>query len=135
MNNYEEIVGIKTRFENSSEEELTSYLYSFSNKWVLNNNKDITTFITKACENFGLSENFTYDELNTNYKKCLYNVVYLQQSLINRNETDERFEEFQKTFNKIFESIYYAVKILKMGNIIIIIAANPFIINDKSTIL
>lgn len=118
MNNYEEIVGIKTRFENSSEEELTSYLYSFSNKWVLNNNKNITTFINKACENFGLSENFTYDELNTNYKKCLYNVVYLQQSIINKNNNDERFEEYEKKFNKIFESIYYAMKMLKMGNII-----------------
>lgn len=119
MNNYEEIVGIKTRFENSTEEELSTYLYSFNNKWILNNNKNITTFIKKACENFGLSENFTYDELNTNYKKCLYNVVYLQQSIINKNNNDERFEEYQKKFNKIFESIDYAVKILKMGNILI----------------
>ena len=100
MNNYEEIVGIKTRFENSSEEELTDYLYSFSNKWVLNNNKNITTFINKACENFGLSEDFTYEELNTNYKKCLYNIVYLQQSIINKNNNEEQFEEHQKKFNK-----------------------------------
>ena len=31
MNNYEDIVGIKTRFENSTEPELISYLYSFNN--------------------------------------------------------------------------------------------------------
>jgi len=118
MNNYEEIVGIKTRFENSTEEELVTYLHSFSNKWILNNNKSITTFINQACNNFGLTENFTYEDLNTNYKKCLYNVVYLQQSLINKNDNDSTFEEYQKTFNKIFESIDYAVKMLKMGNII-----------------
>jgi len=118
MNNYEEIVGIKTRFENSTEEELTTYLYSFSNKWILNNNKSITAFVNQALNNFGLTENFTYDELNTNYKKCLYNVVYLQQSLISKNDNDSNFEEHQKTFNKIFESIDYAVKMLKMGNII-----------------
>jgi hypothetical protein len=119
MNNYEEIVGIKTRFENSTEEELISYLHSFSNKWILNNNKCVTNFVNQAVNNFGLTENFTYDELNTNYKKCLYNVVYLQQSLINKNDNDSMFEEYKKTFNKIFESIDYAVKILKMGNIII----------------
>jgi len=118
MNNYEEIVGIKTRFENSTEEELTTYLYSFSNKWILNNNKSITAFVNQALNNFGLTENFTYDELNTNYKKCLYNVVYLQQSLISKNDNDSNFEEHQKTFNKIFESIDYAVKMLKMGNIV-----------------
>jgi hypothetical protein len=32
---------------------------------------------------------------------------------------DERYEEFQKMFNKIFESIDYSSKILKMGNIIV----------------
>ena len=118
MNNYEEIVGIKTRFENSTEDELVTYLYSFSNKWILNNNKSITTFINQVINNFGLSENFTYEELNTNYKKCLYNVVYLQQSLYNKDDNEEVNEEHKKTFNKIFESIDYAVKILKMGNII-----------------
>uniref|UniRef100_A0A6C0I9N9 SF3 helicase domain-containing protein n=1 Tax=viral metagenome TaxID=1070528 RepID=A0A6C0I9N9_9ZZZZ len=119
MNNYEEIVGIKTRFENSTDHELVEYLHSFNNKWILNNNKDITFFIKRAIENFGLNTNFTYEELNTNYKKCLYNVVYLQQSIINKNSTDDRFEEFQKIFNKIFESIDYSVKILKMGCIIV----------------
>ena len=34
MNNYEEIVGIKTRFENSNEEELVEYLNLFSKKWI-----------------------------------------------------------------------------------------------------
>jgi len=127
MNNYEEIVGIKTRFENSSETELIAYLHSFYNKWILSNNKSITTIIKKSCENFGIQEDsYSYDELNINYKKCLYNIVYLQQSIItkvtpesSRNSNDERYEEFQKMFNKIFESIDYSCKILKMGNIII----------------
>jgi len=119
MNNYEEIIGIKTRFENSTEEELVNYLQLFSKKWILTNNKSITSFIDQACINFGLSPNFTYEELNTNYKKCLYNVVYLQQSFITKNDNEEKFEECQKTFNKIFESIDYSVKMLKMGNIII----------------
>ena len=126
MNNYEEIVGIKTRFENSTEPELISYLQSFYNKWVLSNNKSINNYIKKACDNFGISEeSFTYDELNINYKKCLYNIVYLQQSIITRvtpenlRNNDERYEEFQKMFNKIFESIDYSSKILKMGNIIV----------------
>ena len=119
MNNYEEIVGIKTRYENSTESELFSYLYSFQNKWVLTGNKNITTFIEKAIHNFGIdSEKFTYTELNTNYLFCLHNVFYLQQELI-KNTPDERYEELILIFNKIFESIDYASKILKLGNILI----------------
>jgi hypothetical protein len=117
MNNYEEIVGIKTRFENSTEPELYGYLYSFQSKWVLENNKSLSLFINKSLENFGLSEGYTYEELNTNYKKCLYNVVYLQQCMIN-TISDEKFEEISNSFNKIFESIDYASKILKMGSIV-----------------
>jgi hypothetical protein len=119
MNNYEEIVGIKTRFENSTEPELFSYLYSFQNKWVLTGNKNITTFIEKAFENFGLDpEKFTYTDLHENYKKCLYNVVYLQLEIV-KTTPDDRFEELNAIFNKIFESIDYACKILKFGNILV----------------
>jgi hypothetical protein len=118
MNNYEEIVGIKTRYENSTESELFSYLYSFQNKWVLTGNKSINVFVQQAMNNFGLSENFNYSDLNTNYLQCLYNVVYLQQEIV-KNTPDERFEELNNIFNKIFESIDYACKILKFGNIII----------------
>ena len=119
MNNYEEIVGVKTRFENSSESDLFNYLYSFQRKWVLTDNKSITVLINKAIENFGLdSEKFTYTELNENYLKCLYNIVYLQQEII-KNTSEERFEEIQLIFNKIFESIDYCCKILKFGSILI----------------
>jgi hypothetical protein len=118
MNNYEEVVGIKTRFENSTESELFSYLYSFQSKWVLTGNKSIIHFIEKAMENFGMTENSTYEELHENYKKCLYNIVYLQQELV-RNTPDDKFEELEKIFNKIFESIDYASKILKLSNVLI----------------
>jgi hypothetical protein len=119
MNSLEELVGIKTRFENSTSAELFEYLYSFRNKWVISDNKNISFLINKAIENFGLdSENFGYTELNENYLKCLYNVVYLQQEII-RNTSEERFEEIQLIFNKIFESIDYCCKILKFGSILI----------------
>ena len=119
MNNYEEIVGSKTRFENSSEAELNSYLYSFHTKWVLENNKSVTHFINKAIENFGLnSESYTLEEIDINYKKCLYNVVYLQQQIANL-KSDSDFSEIQVSFNKIFESMDYACKMLKMGAVII----------------
>ena len=77
MNNYEELVGIKTRFENSSELELRNFLYSFETKWIQPGNKNVASYISRALENFGLSESYTYEELNNNYKKCLYNIVYL----------------------------------------------------------
>lgn len=119
MNSLEELVGIKTRFENSTSAELFEYLYSFKNKWVISDNKNISFLINKAIENFGLdSENFGYTELNENYLKCLYNVVYLQQEIV-RNTSEERFEEIQLIFNKIFESIDYCCKILKFGSILI----------------
>ena len=119
MNSLEELVGIKTRFENSTSAELFEYLYSFKNKWVISDNKNISFLINKAIENFGLdSENFVYAELNENYLKCLYNVVYLQQEIV-RNTSEERFEEIQLIFNKIFESIDYCCKILKFGSILI----------------
>ncbi len=119
MNDYEEIVGIKTRFENSSESELYSYLYSFQNKWVLPGNKSITALIEKAIHNFGLSpDNFTYTELNTNYLRCLYNVVYLQQEIV-RSTPLEKYEELNAIINKIFESIDYSCKILKFGSLLI----------------
>ena len=117
MNNYEEIVGIKTRFENSTETELYGYLYSFQNKWVLTDNKNLNLFVSKCFENFDLREDYNYEMLNTNYKKCLYNVVYLQQCLIT-TISEEKFDEISSLFNKIFESIDYACKILKMGNIV-----------------
>jgi hypothetical protein len=82
-------------------------------------NKSINVIIEKAIENFGLSsEHFTYNELNTNYLRCLYNVFYLQQEII-KNTPDERYEELTVIFNKIFESIDYCSKILKMGNILV----------------
>ena len=101
MNDYEEIVGIKTRFENSTEAELFTYLYSFQTKWVLSGNKSVTALIEKAIHNFGLNpEKFTYTELNTNYLRCLYNIVYLQQELV-KNTPDEKYEELVLIFNKI----------------------------------
>jgi hypothetical protein len=119
MNDYEEIVGIKTRFENSTESELYSYLYSFQNKWVLPGNKSVTALIEKAIHNFGLSpENFTYTELNTNYLRCLYNVVYLQQEIV-KSTPLEKYEELNAIINKIFESIDYSCKILKFGSLLI----------------
>ena len=119
MNNYEELVGSKTRFENSSIVELNSYLYSFQNKWVLENNKNICTIVNKAIENFGLNhESYTYEELELGYKKCLYNVVYLQQSLIEPENDSERITELDTIFNKIFESMDYSCKILKMGAVL-----------------
>ena len=73
MDSYEELVGVKTRFENCSEADLFTYLYSFQTKWILENNKNVSLYITKAIENYGLdAENYTYEELDTNYKKCLY---------------------------------------------------------------
>jgi hypothetical protein len=94
MNDFDEIVGIKTRFENSTEQELFSYLYSFQNKWVLLNNKNITVLVEKAIENFGLDpEKFTFSELQEKYEKCLYNIVYLQQSITSKTSNDDRYEE------------------------------------------
>ena len=120
MNNNEEIVGSKTHFENSTESELINYLASFSNKWVLKNNKSIEFFIKNAIKNFGLNpESFTYEDLETNYNKCLYNVVYLQQSIGKNTSSEEKFSELQVVFNKIFESIDYSCKMLKMGTIIV----------------
>ena len=105
MNNYEELVGVKTRYENSLESDLFSYLYSFENKWILNGNKNINILISKAIENFGLGEVYTFDELNTNYKKCLYNVFYLQTELGNAlsDDRNDEFQELQVKFFKIFE--------------------------------
>jgi hypothetical protein len=119
MNNYEELVGIKTRFENSTETELRSFLYSFETKWIQPGNKNLINYVTKALENFGLTENFTYDELNTNYKKCLYNVIYLQLELGNTLTDPDEFQELQLKFNKIFESLDYSCKILKFGSLLV----------------
>jgi hypothetical protein len=63
-----------------------------------------------AIENFGLSEHFEYEELNINYKRCLHNIIYLQQEIAKT----ELFEDTEVTFHKIFESIDYSCKILKM---------------------
>lgn len=119
MNNYEELVGIKTRFENSTETELRNFLYSFETKWIQPGNKNLINYVTKALENFGLNENFTYDELNTNYKKCLYNVIYLQLELGNTLTDHDEFQELQLKFNKIFESLDYSCKILKFGVLLV----------------
>ena len=81
MSNQEEIVAIKTRFENSTESELFRYLQSFQNKWILSGNKNLPVLINKAIENFELEESYTYSELNINYLKCVYNIVYLQQEI------------------------------------------------------
>jgi hypothetical protein len=117
---YDEIVAVKNRFEKSTEQELIGFLYSFHNKWILNNNKNISVLIENAIKHFNLNgETFTYEDLNNNYKKCLYNIVYLQQSFIIKLNNDDRFDDFQKMFNKIFESIDYSSKILKISNILI----------------
>jgi len=121
MNNHEELVGIKTHFENSTEADLHSYLFSFETKWVQVGNKNVINLVNKALENFGLLENFTYEELDMNYKKCLYNVVYLQMEIrgsLSEDRNDE-YQELEVKFNKIFESIDYSCKILKFGNLLI----------------
>ena len=100
--NYNEIVAVKSRFENSTDHELINYLGNTYNKWVLNNNKNVGVLVENAIKNFDITpHSFTYEELNNNYKKCLYNVVYLQQTIIMKLNNDERFEDFQKQFNKI----------------------------------
>ena len=81
MSTEDELVGVKTRFENCSESDLNSYLYYFENKWIFKNNKNINVVVSKAYENFGLDENFTYEQLNESYKKSLYNVIYLSMEL------------------------------------------------------
>ena len=63
----EELVGVKTRFENSTETELYNYLDIFKNKWIHRGNKNINLLVSKSIENFGISEEFTYEEINTNY--------------------------------------------------------------------
>jgi hypothetical protein len=117
MNNYEELVGVKTRFENSSETELRNFLYSFETKWIQPGNKNVVNYVTRAIENFGLTDNFTYEDLNTNYKKCLYNVIYLQLELGNtlNDDRNDEFQELQVKFNKILESLDYSCKILKFS--------------------
>ena len=68
MNNYEELVGIKTHFENSTEADLHNYLYSFETKWVHSGNKNVNNLVNKALDNFG----------NTCHKKK-NNPYYLKQ--------------------------------------------------------
>ena len=120
MATYDEIVGIKTRFENSTEQELVEYLSNYTNKWILSNNKDIDLIINQACTNFGLNKNeLEYEIINNNYKKALYNIVYLQQSMIYKINNETYLEEYSRTFNKIFEAIDYSCKMLKMGVLLI----------------
>ena len=77
MDSIEDLVAIKTRYENCSQVELFNYLHLFENKWVFKNNKNINLYIQKALENFGLTDTFSYEEMYNNYRLCLYNVVYL----------------------------------------------------------
>jgi len=114
MNTHEEIVGIKTRYENSTEAELREYLYSFQKKWVHTNNKDPNLVINKAMTNFDLTEKFTYVQLNENYQKCLHNVIYLYMTMTEPGSSLEMYEDTHVIFSKIFESIDYSCKILKM---------------------
>jgi len=118
MSNEDELVGIKTRFENCSESDLNSYLYYFENKWIFKNNKNINVLISKAYENFNLNENFTYEQLNESYKKSLYNVIYLSMELRKVLNNDD-FIEIETKINKIYESMDYCSKILKFGNLLI----------------
>ena len=114
-----EIIGIKTRYENSSKDELLEYLDVIYDKWVIKDNKQIDFFINRVRGNLDLVDDIDYGKINKNYKLCLYNTVYLQQScILEINQNDERHDEIQTKFNKIFESIDYGVKILKMGMII-----------------
>jgi hypothetical protein len=116
----EDLVGVKTRFENSTESELEQYLENYTRKWVLHNNKDLCVFIDKALMNLGLSRTYTYEELDTNYKRALHNVVFLEKTMVAKyTESEDSFEELMKCFNKIFESLYYASKILKMGCVLV----------------
>jgi hypothetical protein len=67
-------------------------------------------------ENFEINkDDYSYSLLNTNYKKCLYSVVYLQQSMIYKVNNELFTEEYSVLFNKIFETIDYSCKILKMS--------------------
>ena len=115
MDNHEELVGIKTRYENSTETELKDYIYAFQRKWVHTNNKDPVLITKRAMENFNLKENYTYDQLHINYQKCLHNVTYLYLKISDPSSSSlEVFDDVHPIMYKIFESIDYSCKILKM---------------------
>jgi hypothetical protein len=120
---------IKIRFENSSLPQLLNFLEYFKNKWILVENTNVVDYIKTYSENFEIDyKSFEYDELYKNYKIQLYNVVYLEQKInekllliesTNVNEVSEEIDESIKLkFNKIYESISYAQKILTMGHIL-----------------
>ncbi len=121
MNNFEEVVGVKTYYENSTNTELETYLYSMKNKWVLENNKNPLTLISTAMDNFGLTENYDFETLEQNYNRCLYNVYRLQEVISKQmyEEDDYLDEDHDVIFNKIFESIHYLHKILQMSCILV----------------
>jgi hypothetical protein len=114
MDSIEDLVAIKTRYENCSQVELFNYLHLFENKWVLKNNKNISLYVEKALENFGLDNTFKYEDVYLNYRLCLYNVVYLQEKI--QNSSGDEFYEIETRINKIFESIDYCYKIIQLGN-------------------
>lgn len=120
MSNTDEINDIENRFDSSTNQELINYLHIYHKKWVLNNNKSMTLLVQNAFNNLNINESTsTYDEIDKSYKKCLYDIVYLQQSIKTKLDNDERFDDFQNMLNKIFESIDYSSKLLKIGNILV----------------
>lgn len=115
---------IKTRFENCTIDHLNNYLNNIKNKWVLQDNGDLSEYIKRFCENLNINhERYEYEEFYKSWKNELEIVVYLHLKFAdynyNINHTEDPDEEIQLTFNKIFETFYYAEKILSMGCIII----------------
>jgi hypothetical protein len=118
---------IKVRFENSELNDLIKCIEYYKSKWVINN-VNIIDYIHIYSKNFNINiDEYSYDELYNNYKIELYNIVYLEQKtnekllILESNDSsinEETDSSIKTNFNKIYESISYAQKILTMGNIL-----------------
>jgi len=112
---------IENSINEKDEYQLMDYLDTCYHQWVLPGNTNIGVYLERCMENYSLvhGQPISFEEFQTKYKKWVYNIIYLSIAIGKKLSYDSRFEDTKLTFNKIFESIDYSAKIIKMGTLII----------------
>ena len=60
---------IKARFDNCTITDLNNYLDNIKNKWVLQDNCDLTEYIKRFCENLNINhQRYEYEEFYESWK-------------------------------------------------------------------
>ena len=111
------ILDIKESYECYSNSKLLVKLEEMKTKWIISSSDStMIEYINLGYNNLCLDEKIINMQiLDKQYKKCIYEVVYLHYLFVKRGLIVDNTSEHLLHFNKIFEVLYYIERLFRSG--------------------